>query len=91
MSVYASDPYDTDQPPCLCGGGTPETGITTPEFCPACGDPDAPGREPTQGSIRREDFAHDDDYAQAMDEARWDCRQPNPCCCPDCQEAEARQ
>jgi hypothetical protein len=42
--TYARDPFDTDEPPCLCGQQAPDA-VTTPEFCPACGDPDKPGIE----------------------------------------------
>ncbi|MDQ2874828.1 MAG: hypothetical protein M3Y33_08560 [Actinomycetota bacterium] len=78
--TYARDPLDTDRPLCLCGDEDPSWTLVTPEFCPACGDPGKPAPEPPQGDITPAMFAHDDDYAQARSEARWDCRQPNPCC-----------
>lgn len=43
--AYARDPYDTDEPPCLCTGPLART---TPEFCPYCGDPDKPAPEPPE-------------------------------------------
>jgi hypothetical protein len=42
--TYARDPYDTDEPPCVCGLSGPMR--TTEEFCPAHGDPDKPVTEP---------------------------------------------
>lgn len=42
--TYARDPYDTDQPPCVCPlDGEPV--LTTEEYCPAHGDPDKPAPE----------------------------------------------
>jgi len=37
---YVRDPYDTDEPPCVCGLSGPAR--TTEEFCPSHGDPDKP-------------------------------------------------
>jgi hypothetical protein len=47
--TYIRDPYDTDEPPCMCGDGP---GQTTPEFCPAHGDPSKPAPEPPEESNR---------------------------------------
>lgn len=44
--TYARDPYDTVQPPCVCTGSSTRT---TPEFCPAHGDPARPAPEPPPG------------------------------------------
>ena len=34
---YVRDPYDTDEPPCVCSNQA-----IGPEFCPSCGDQDKP-------------------------------------------------
>lgn len=45
--TYVRDPYDTDEPPCFCDLDNPRGEVlTTPEFCPAHGDPDKPAPEP---------------------------------------------
>jgi hypothetical protein len=58
--TYARDPYDTDQPPCVC---PLEAGpvLTTEEFCPAHGDPGRPAPEEAQGAAQPHDHATDYD------------------------------
>jgi hypothetical protein len=59
--TYARDPYDTDQPPCVCGAQAPGPVLTTAEFCPACGESDKPAPEPPRtdfGAVLDEFFDH---------------------------------
>ena len=45
--TYVRDPYDTAEPPCVCGLSGPAR--TTEEFCPAHGDPGKPFPLPEYG------------------------------------------
>jgi hypothetical protein len=64
--TYARDPYDTDQPPCVCGHED-GSALTTEEFCPAHGDPAKPAPEPT-------DLDYDDaDYEPCTHDCDENC------------------
>ena len=69
---YVRDPYDTDEPPCVCGNQAPGPVLTTEEFCPACGDPGKPVTEPE---------GNEDEAAYSEPEVAYG-EPPAGCSCP---------
>jgi|SRR5450755_1061716 hypothetical protein len=69
---YVRDPYDTDEPPCVCGLAGPAR--TTEEFCPSHGEPDGPFPfEPAKVRDCEVDGEHFDTYGA---EHYWHCGNP---------------
>lgn len=82
--TYARDPYDTDRPPCLCGGQASGPVLTTAEFCPACGDPDKPVPEPPGDEIAAAVAAERERIARLAEDCEAFYRVP----CAYCREHE---